>query len=351
MTQQFTQTYNRVTFHGGDLTWAKRYFGSDGLPWIDLSTGINPHAYPLPQIPTEIWTRLPGASIETDLLQTAKHYYKNSDKADIVACPGTQSALQLLPHLRDPAEVAILSPTYAEHAKCWKAAGHTVLAVDDLQDVPSSVQIIVVVTPNNPTGKIIEIEVLKDLQQRLEKRGGLLVLDEAFMDLTPTHSYAPHLPAKGVLILKSFGKFFGLAGLRLGFVLGDADMVSKIKEQLGPWAVSGPAAFLGITALADTNWTENMKEKLHQQTRKLEKILIDTNLPIVGSTNLFTLVQTDQATTLFNTLGESRILTRPFPDFPDYLRFGLPGESEQWDRLQNTLSKFENQSLGIEKVV
>ncbi len=345
---QYTQTYNQETFHGGDLSWAKKNFGGDGPSWIDLSTGINPHPYPIPELPSDIWARLPDPALDAELLRTAGKYYGLPGSINMTACPGTQSVLQRLPHLRKQTEVAILSPTYAEHAKCWRAAGHDVIHIESLQEIPSSTQIVVVVSPNNPTGDIADFDILNEVQQRLTLKGGLLVVDEAFMDINPTKSYIPHIPQKGVVILKSFGKFFGLAGLRLGFALGDPDIMAGLKAEFGPWAVSGPAAFIGETALSDTVWITQMRMKLAEETRKLSALLERVNLQIIGKTDLFTLVKTHGATELFQHLCDNRILTRPFQDNPSYLRFGMPGSENQWSRLDQALNTFTDRSAGIE---
>jgi len=335
-------TYNREIFHGGDLNWAKNHFGSDGPIWIDISTGINPNPYPVPDLPQTTWARLPETAQEEALLKAARNYYVAPDTSNIVACPGTQSALQQIPFLRQKSIVSIVSPTYAEHANCWKLAGHEVIEASSLCDVTTATDVVVVVSPNNPTGTIADKLKLKSLQKDLSAKGGWLIVDEAFMDMTPSQSATHYLPQENTLILKSFGKFFGLAGLRLGFVLGDKSIVSQINSKLGPWAISGIASHIGKIAFEDKNWSQSTREKLKLDSQRLQSLLLQVDLTILGNTDLFTLVSDPAARSLFTHLCNNRILTRPFPERPEHLRFGLPAGEENWQRLSVALSDWKN---------
>lgn len=335
------KTYNREIFHGGDLDWAKKNYGSEGPKWIDISTGINPGPYPIPILPEAVWTRLPETAQENGLLAAAQKYYSVPEISSIVACPGTQSALQLIPSLKAQSTVAILSPTYAEHANCWKNAGHEVLEVASLSQIPENADVVVIVSPNNPTGRIADSVQLIDLQKNLSTKEGWLIVDEAFMDMTPARSFVSHLNSKNTLILKSFGKFFGLAGVRLGFVIGDPTIVSEINSRLGPWAVSGIAAYIGKIAFEDSNWCVSTREKLNFDCLRLRDLLGRTKLKIVGGTDLFTLVTSPHASSLFGHLCRHRILVRPFPERPSHLRFGLPAGTENWQRLDDALSSWK----------
>ena len=238
--------------HGGGLIAARaRYPDADG-PWLDLSTGINPVPYPLPALPPEAFTRLPEPEEVTALERVAASAYGIADPAMVVAAPGTQSLIQWLPRLlasdvRLQRRVAVLGPTYAEHAVCWAAAGYGVTTVGGLSEVGDA-DIVVVCNPNNPDGRVIAAGTLLDLSATLAARGGLLVVDEAFADFGA--SLAPTLPVRGVVLLRSFGKAYGLAGLRLGFALTQPALADAIREALGPWAVGGPALHAGLVALA-----------------------------------------------------------------------------------------------------
>ena len=156
--------------------------------------------------------------------------------------------------------------------------------------------------------------IFSTLAGELRRRGGLLVIDEAFMDVAPAgSSLAPDVASGNVIVLRSFGKFFGLAGLRLGFVLAAPPLGKKIAAALGPWAVSGPAIAVGTQALADTPWIERTRARLDKSTQRLDAMLADLALPLVGGTSLFRLVQTPAANALFQHLGEAGIWVRAFP--------------------------------------
>ncbi|OUR78683.1 threonine-phosphate decarboxylase [Alphaproteobacteria bacterium 46_93_T64] len=333
-----SKTYNRDIFHGGDLAWAKAQYGSQEANWIDLSTGINPNAYPVPSLNAEIWERLPGAEQERNLLQTAKAYYQMSPTHEIVAAPGTQSLLQILPHLRENLTVGIFSPTYAEHAHCWLAAGHDVIEFDDINVSPSSADVIIIVSPNNPTGEIADQQILLDIHAKLAEKSGLLIIDEAFMDMTPQHSFCRCAPKENVLILKSFGKFFGLAGVRLGFAIGDPTVIDALKSRLGPWAVSAVASEIGIQAMKDTGWISETIKKLKTDSLRLQKLLKAHKLIVKEATGLFIFVSTPKTSTVFDHLCKQSILVRPFPAQPDKLRFGFPKSEQDWARLEHALA-------------
>lgn len=226
--------------HGGDLSAIRRHFPQAPEPWIDLSTGINPVPYPVVDLPTEIWSRLPTRQQEQALLEAAAARYGVRDPATIAAAPGTQALIQLLPRLVPKSRVGVLGPTYEEHAHCWARQGHDVAIVRDFEGA----DVTIVVNPNNPTGRLLPPE-------RLRRDRGLLIVDEAFIDfLAPDASLAGNLPVR-TIVLRSFGKAYGLAGVRLGFAIAEKPIVDRIRDELGPWAVSGPALEIGRRALAD----------------------------------------------------------------------------------------------------
>jgi cobalamin biosynthesis protein CobC len=333
----FPGTYNRSTFHGGDLTEAGQRYGTQDPAWIDLSTGINPNPYSVPDITAEAWHRLPSADLETDLLKSARRYYALSDDATLIAAAGTQSLIQTLPYLKAPSKVAIVTPTYAEHKICWQRAGHQITECSELTDIPHMCDIVIVVSPNNPTGTVYDIEDLKALSDKLRRRSGLLVIDEAFMDVSPDHSFGPALTDTGTIVLKSFGKFFGLAGIRLGFAAGDHSLITQLKDRLGPWAVSGVTMEVANQAVNDTRWITQTRSRLSADRQRLEHLLSSANLTVMGGTDLFSYVQTKQALQLYEHLCQQHILVRPFADTADRLRFGHPACAEDWDRLTAAL--------------
>lgn len=328
-------------WHGGDLGRARALFPEAPQPWIDLSTGINPIPYPLPALPLSLWQRLPGADDEAALLAAARNAYRVPPGADIVAAPGTQILIDLLPRvlpgLIAAGPVAVLGPTYAEHALAWRKMGATVAEADRMAHADDAATV-VVVNPNNPDGRLLSVSQLTALAARCAARGGLLVVDEAFCDVTPESSLIPALPP-ATLVLRSFGKTYGLAGVRLGFAIGEAAPVAALREAMGPWAVAGPALAIGAQALADAEWLAQAGVARAADAARLDALLALRG-EIVGGTALFRLLATPLAPALFAHLGAQGIYVRRFQHAPTRLRFGLPGEAQGWARLGAALSSF-----------
>ncbi|TIV95161.1 MAG: aminotransferase class I/II-fold pyridoxal phosphate-dependent enzyme, partial [Mesorhizobium sp.] len=247
--------------HGGSLGRASALFPHAPQPFVDLSTGINPHSYPLFELPATALTRLPEAGQLRELAEIAAAAYGAPSAAHVAAAPGTQILLPRVASLVRPGKVLVLGPTYAEHARAAAIAGHAVAEVSDF-DALAEADLAVLVNPNNPDGRVIEKPRLLDLAALLHAKGGLLVVDEAFMDVGPVeHSLAGNVGEGGIVVLRSFGKFFGLAGVRLGFALTDALTAERLDAQLGPWAVAGPALEYGIRALSDAAWQADMRQR------------------------------------------------------------------------------------------
>jgi len=322
--------------HGGDLAAAEARWGRPAEGWLDLSTGINPVPYPIPPIDPAAWQRLPQHDRLHRLLDAARSCYRAPADAPIVAAPGTQILIQLLPRLRPGARVAILGPTYGEHAACWAAEGAAVAAAGSLTEAAAA-EVVVLVNPNNPDGRVVEAERLPALAGELAARGGLLVVDEAFAEVTPQASVAAEAGRSGLLILRSFGKFFGLAGLRLGFALGPAAEIERLVRWLGPWAVPGPAIETGIAALSDRTWQDQARARLSADAARLTELLLAHGFADRGGTDLFRLAEHPEAARVWDRLGRAGILVRPFPDRPALLRFGLPGDEEGFARLNAAL--------------
>jgi cobalamin biosynthetic protein CobC len=326
--------------HGGDLDAARRRFPGAPEPFIDLSTGINPHPYPVPRLSAELFARLPGPADVMALARAAGEAYGAHPAAHVVPLPGTQVALPILARLVPPGRAAVFTPGYAEHARAAALAGHQVIAAAGLADCGDAV-LGILANPNNPDGRLFARSELLALAADLRRRGGLLVVDEAFMDVAlPGSSLVPDVADSNIIVLRSFGKFFGLAGLRLGFALAAPPWGRKIAAALGPWAVSGPAIAVGTQALADTAWSERTRTRLDGAMQRLDALLSDLALPVVGGTNLFRLVQTPAAQALFAHLGGAGIWVRAFAEQPNWLRFGLPGNEAAWRRLKSALVGF-----------
>ncbi len=328
--------------HGGDLGAARRLFPDAPKPFIDLSTGINPNPYPLPALPAELFARLPDAVATARLTAAAATSYGAPSAAHVVPAPGTQILLPLVAGLARPGRAAVLSPTYNEHARAARLAGHSVIETREAAALGDA-DLAIVTNPNSPDGRLIDREALLAVAAKLRARRGVLVVDEAFMEVGPPgFSLAGDVGRGNLVVLRSFGKFFGLAGIRLGFALLDQLSAVRLAAMLGPWAVSGPALAIGAAALADTAWIEATRHRLVAASARLDGILIGAGLGIPGGTALFRLVRTPSARALFHHLGHAGILVRNFSDNATWLRFGLPAGEQEWQRLQIAMDAFRN---------
>jgi cobalamin biosynthetic protein CobC len=316
-----------ATVHGGDLGEVSRRFPAAPRPWIDLSTGINPVPYAVPTLPDTAWTRLPSRAAEDALQDAAMARYGVPHRRMIVAAPGTQALIQLLPRLLPPSKVAIVGPTYPEHQICWRRAGHDVRTVSSLEDS----DVVIVVNPNNPSGRLFSPTDLARIE-------GFLVVDESFMDFLPREmSFSSQLRNRRGVVLRSFGKTYGLAGVRLGFAIASPDLAEQIREELGPWAVPGPALEIGRRALNDGAWLSATRERLVTDSARLDGLLRQAGFEVLGGTLLFRLARHPSAAIFVQRLGQQGIHVRAFPDAPEQLRFGLPANDEAFRRLAAAL--------------
>jgi cobalamin biosynthetic protein CobC len=321
--------------HGGRLVAAAARYGIPASEWLDLSTGIAPFGYPLPAMPEHVWRRLP----EDDSLEAiAAAYYGNPS---LLAVAGSQAAIQALPMLFRSGSAALLAPTYGEHPAAWERAGHQVtrFAANDLETVCATADTVIVCNPNNPTAHRYAPTRLLDAAAILAARGGWLLVDEAFMDATPEHSVAAAAggAAPNLVVLRSLGKFFGLAGARVGFVIGESTLLDRLRETLGPWAVAGPGRWAAKLALADAGWQARQRLQLNQTSLWLGSLLQAHGLE-GASTALYHYVVTPRAATIHAACAQRGILLRQFDD-PPALRFGLPGDETDWQRLAAALKE------------
>jgi len=323
--------------HGGDLDGARKKYPAAPEPWIDLSTGINPVPFPIPELTTDVWSRLPTLAEEEALLAAAALRYRVANSKMIAAAPGTQALIQLLPRLVPTSHVAVLGPSYEEHEACWMRQGHRVSVVGDLGQSDRA-DVVVVVNPDNPTGRVVSVAQLRAVASALAKTNGLLVVDEAFVDVLPeAASLASDLPP-ATLVLRSFGKTYGLAGLRLGFAIAEVSLARRIHAELGPWAISGPALSIGKAALHDAHWLTETTARLKSDQERLDAMLELAGFTLLGGTSLFRLTRHFRAMKIAEKLGRHGIHVRTFPREPQWLRFGLPGDEQAWDRLSIALS-------------
>ncbi|MGR8924479.1 threonine-phosphate decarboxylase CobD [Rhizobium leguminosarum] len=343
--------------HGGGITAAAATFGGRPEDWLDLSTGINPCPVALPDIPARAWHRLPDRHLIDEARRAARDYYRSGEILPLPV-PGTQSVIQLLPRLVEADRlvggtdnsvavsavtdnrVAVVSPTYGEYARAFASAGFAVDAVDDIAAIGAGHRLAVVVNPNNPDGLIWPAETLIALHDRMKAADGLLVVDEAFGDTDPALSLASRAPQlSNLVIFRSFGKFFGLAGLRLGFAIARSDILARFEDWLGPWAVSGPA--LSIAASLLRSDVSPIRGRINERCAGLHGVLTGAGLQLSGGTALFTLVADARAGDIYTHLCRHHILVRKFDYAPEWLRFGLPPDPAADRRLGEALQRFE----------
>lgn len=319
--------------HGGRLREAAAHYDIPLDEWLDLSTGINPNGWPVPELPASCWRRLPEKDDGLEL--AAEGYYGNPQ---LLPVAGSQAAIQLLPGLREKGRVGILQTSYVEHAAAWRAAGHEVvpLAVQSIEEKLPSLDVLLLVNPNNPTGDHFTVEQLTLWHEQLQHRGGWLVVDEAFMDADPGQTLLGKGGDEGLIVLRSLGKFFGLAGIRVGFVFAWPLLLQRLSEKLGPWHVSGPAREVARRALLDREWQIDTRTRLHGDSQRLASLLEGCGLLPSGGTALFQYLVHPDAVQLHQRLAAEGIFTRLFSD-PAALRFGLPASESEWQRLGQVL--------------
>ncbi len=319
--------------HGGRLRTAAHEFHIPLRHWLDLSTGINPLGWPVPPLPAEVWRRLPE---EDDGLAMASLACFGGQR--VLPLAGSQAAIQALPQLFTNKRVGILSPCYAEHFKAWRMAGHSVEAIDyeDADEAVDRVDVLLLTNPNNPTGQLIAPTVLRHWHQRLAARGGLLVVDEAFIDATPACSMLSDVRQPGLVVLRSLGKFWGLAGIRCGFIAAEDAILDALHDRLGPWTVSGPARWVAQRALADRAWRETTAASLHAASARLAALLDAHGLHSPSGCALFRWVPTPLAHELFIAFAQRAVLVR---EHDGGLRIGLPGAEEEWTKFESVLAE------------
>ena len=315
------EAYQRLFQHGGDINSAAAAFPEAPAPWIDLSTGINAVPYPVPEIDARRWTRL-SSPAEVEALQAVAAARYGAKPDEVVVAPGTQAIIQMLPRLFPTDCVGILGPTYSGHETAWSGAGTQVRIARDVLELAGATHR-VAVNPNNPDGRRIPVERLRALAADAR----LLVVDEAFADFEAETLCVD--PPPNAIVLRSFGKTYGLAGLRLGFAIAQAAVARRLREALGAWAVSGPALEIGNRALADADWLARTRARLVADAHWLDERLARAGFEIVGGTPLFRLAARADAGDAFAALCRQGVLTRPFRARPDWLRFGLPAPGDR----------------------
>lgn len=310
--------------HGGGIDAARARYGGSRIGWADLSTGINPHPYPVPSVPQEAWTALPDQIALAQLTAAARACWNVPDGAAIIAASGASALIAQIPGLISKGRVAIPGPTYNEHAAAFRAYGWEVAET-------GAARAQVVVHPNNPDGRVWTAQSLPVPDAHLT------VIDESFCDTLPEKSLIATSTEKGTLVLKSFGKFWGLAGLRLGFAIGDPTLIAQLRDRLGPWAVAGPALDIGAAALRDHAWAEQTRLRLAEDRDRLDHLMQRAGAEIMGGTTLFRLYRVDDAAAWQDRLARHHVWSRCFPYDAQWLRLGLP-HALHWPRLEAALA-------------
>ena len=321
--------------HGGRLLAAAHEYGIPARDWVDLSTGINPETYPIPPIDLCCWNRLPE---DNDGLEAAAAAYYGNER--LLALAGSQAAIQTLPLFFAPQAIACVAPVYEEHPHAWERAGHKVRRLPTLaRALSAATPLVLLCNPNNPTATATPRDTVIDAAEKLRQRGGWLIVDEAFGDASPEDNVvdlAGSDAAPNLIVLRSLGKFFGLAGARVGFIFGAAEKREAMREKLGPWPLSHPARFVARHALEDTAWQAAARQQLLASSQRLEGLLAP--LGDVQRTALFCTVRADHASVVADHFARHAILIRRF-DQHGLLRFGLPGTELEWQRLSTALAQ------------
>jgi cobalamin biosynthetic protein CobC len=319
--------------HGGKVDAASALFPGARRPWLDLSTGISPWAYPHASLADTVYTRLPEPGLIAELEYAAAAAFGVKNPGQVVAVPGTDLGLRLLEPIFLGRRVAVVRPGYSGHLLAWKRSPVAEVSADSLEAAAGSNDVIVLANPNNPDGRLIAPDRLRAVAKALAPRDGALVIDEAYADVAPENSLCAEA-SDSLIVFRSFGKFFGLAGVRLGFVVTSTTHAMSFRQLIGDWPVCGPAAVIGQAAYRDLLWQSEQRERLKQAGVHLDALLLDAGLELIGGTPLYRLARCADSDTLFLQLAARGILIRPFHEDPRLVRIGLPAGEEQWVRLR-----------------
>ena len=308
--------------HGGDIDNAIKKYGGNKDDWIDLSTGINPNHYPYKLINIRELQNLPYKNDIDNLNKLAKKYFQTT--ACVRAVSGAQGGINILPFLLPNKTVSILSPTYNEYQNVFSNSLKKIINVKNLSELKKS-QIAIICNPNNPDGKLYSNDNLLKISKSVE----YLIIDESFIDQYPRKSLSHKLDDQtNILILRSFGKFFGLAGIRLGFLISNKEIDKKIQFLIGNWPISNVAINVASKALIDHVWIMNTISFLKEGSYFLDCLASEINWKVVGGTNLYRLYETPNAHDAQNKLANFKIWSRRFSYSKKWIRLGIPRKKD-----------------------
>lgn len=323
--------------HGGVLDLMRRRFSDVKEPWLDLSTGVSPFAYPDVEVSDAALRRLPTRAMMNEC-RSAMAAAIGAPGESLLLAPGSELLIRLLPDVMKPKSIAVLSPSYGDHARVWRACGADVIETSSPLALADTVDTIVLCNPNNPDGRIFARRDLESVRARMAARGGWLIVDEAYADLNPALSLASLGGENGLVIFRSFGKFYGLAGVRLGALIVPAPVRRLMADRLGVWPVSGAALEIGARVYSDKGWADKTRARLAASRARVDSILAKGGVNICGGTDLFRFVETTDAYALWERLARSGVYVRRFEWSRRHLRIGLPPDSQAEERLSKALT-------------
>ena len=325
--------------HGGNSDEAAKAYGMTPEQMYDLSTGISPIAYDMVLPSSSHYQKLPMTSALDDLYKAARGAYQVPTHAAICCGAGSQSLLGMLPNVMAGSEIVwCREPTYNEHRYRWEKAGHQ---VDGGDSCPDDAKIIILGQPNNPDGRLWKHDEIAHYHAMMAERNGLLIIDEAFVDAMPEHSYMPHAGDDNLVILRSVGKFYGLAGIRVGFAIGGKEIIAKLADDIGPWPISQPAIDIALTALSDHEWQISHSKRLYELSSKLVEILAGAGFTIVAQQPLFVTIQDESIYEFHDHLARHGFWTRIYQNYPSMMRLGLISQQTGLSRFASVVSRWQ----------
>lgn len=332
--------------HGGNKNEAARAYGIEPAEMIDLSTGISPNPYPLSlsQLDLSDLIELPQEDKAASLKNIMRKAWSVPDSAEIALASGSGALISLIPHIHkgDMRQVYCPEPAYSEHPMAWQRAGFRMIPYE-AGTIPeiylNKTAAIIAVQPGNPMGHCASPDAWLELMEKAAAHKVMIIMDEAFIDLMPEQSLVPYLGRKGLIVIRSFGKFYGLAGVRLGAAIGHPDDITALEDLLGPWPVSAMAVQFAAEAMSDHGWADDQRDWCATQMASLKKELMARGITIIGGTDLYVLIEIEDAKTLQDKLARAGFWTRIFEHYPNWMRLGLARDDAATTRFLKALDK------------